>query len=421
MPNLKWENKRVSIDKLKPAAYNPRTASPKQFSDVTKSLEKFDLADPIVINRDNTIIGGHLRIQALKKKGITDVDVRIPTRQLNPREEKELNLRLNKNVGEWNLELLGNGHFGKELLGEVGFGNDELAKIFDLDIQEDNFDADKAYNKIIKPQTKPGQIYQLGDHRLMCGDSSDPECWEKLMDGAKADLIFTDPPYNVGYDYWSFRGTRKKGFTSKKMFNDKRGPEEFQKFIHKVFLNLFNNARDSAPFYCWHSSSQQEFFRGGLQDAGWHISQTLIWLKNSLVLSPGQDYHRMYEPCYFGWKKGQRHFINKKVGTNWTEIELMEFSNFASLLDVLYEHRDKTSEYKHPTQKPIKLAQRALKRHSLPGHIIVDAFGGSGSTMIGAHQLDRPCYSMELDPKFCDVIVERYNNSISKAVDHRAR
>jgi DNA modification methylase len=409
MPKLAWENKRISIDQLKPAAYNPRTATEKQFTDVSKSLEKFDLASPIVINRNNTVIGGHLRLQVLKKRGITEVDVRVPSRQLSDEEEKELNIRLNKNTGEWDYDLLGSGHFEKEFLSSAGFSRDELGRIFDLETEEDKFDAAEAYEKIHKPKTKAGQIYELdGGHRLMCGDSTDLKDWNKLMAGSKANMVFTDPPYNVNYDYTNAYKGGRKTYSLGKMFDDNKTPDDFQKFISEVFENLLQVTADNAAFYCWHASKTQQFFQHGIEDAGWKISQTIFWLKNQCTFNRGLDYLWIIEPCFFGWKAGKSHYVNKKLKLSMNNIEILNRLDFEQLLEVLYSKRDKITDYIHPTQKPIQLAERAIKKHSEEGGIVVDAFAGSGSTLMACKQLGRRCYTMEIDPKFCDVIVQRF-------------
>ena len=406
---MNWKNEKRKLNELKEMAGNPRKETEKQAQDLAQSLKKFNLVDPIIINQDNTVIGGHFRRKVLIDKYGKDyeVDVRVADRELNRKEVEELNLRLNRNTGEWNWDLLAN--FDEEILKDIGFDSEELGKIFE-EVEEDDFDAEEEYNKIGEPKTKLGDVYQLGEHRLICGDATKRKDIEKLMGGRKADIVYTDPPYNVGYDYWGFRGTRKKGFISKKVFNDKKKPEEYQQFIKNSFHNAFDFSKNYSSVYCWHGTSSEREVKNGLIESGWHISQTIIWLKNSIVLSIGQDYHRIYEPCYFGWKKGQKHLINKKIGNKWSEVIILDREDFQNYFDVFWEHRDKIVDYEHPTQKPVRLAERAIKRHSERGFIILDTFGGSGSTLIACEQLNRRCYMMELDPIYCDVIVNRWTN-----------
>ena len=264
----------------------------------------------------------------------------------------------------------------------------------------------------------------MGNHRLYCGDSEKRESYLKLFGENKADLIFTDPPYNVGYDYWGFRKNdnflkKQKGKRwGKEIFNDRKNPEDYGNFIHNFMKNCFDFCQDTSPFYIYHASKQENIVREGIERAGWYISQTLIWLKKSLIISPGQDYHHIYEPCYFGWKIGKKHFVNKKWGYKLSELINLDFDNFEEFLDVLYEKRDTlTINYIHPTQKPVRLAERALKRSCPPGGIVLEPFNGSASTMIACEQLNRKCFAIELDPKFCDVAIKRYEQFTGKKAE----
>lgn len=396
----------IEINKLKPSQYNPRVMTERQAKDLTESIKRFGLVDPIVVNqhegRENVVVGGHQRLKVASNLGFKTVPVVFV--DLDEKRERELNLRLNKNLGEWNWDLLAN--FEIEELKDVGFSDEELDKFIGL--EEDDFDAQAEYDKIVEPDTKLGDVYKLGNHRLLCGDSTEEGSYRKLMEGDLASMVFTDPPYNVGYDYWGFRGTRKHGVKSKKTFNDKKSPEEYSDFIYQVFNNCFRFTLNSASFYCWHASRMEYPVRLGLEKAGWKISQTVIWLKNQLTPSPGQDYNRIYEPCYFGWKEKERHFINKKFTGKWDEMILLDRNSFLEWLDVLFEHKDKIRDYQHPTQKPIRLAERALKKHSNQGDIVLELFSGSGSTMMACEQLKRKCYAIELDPKFVDVGIKRW-------------
>ena len=404
----------IQIDpkNLKFSEYNPRKMTEKQVQDLTESIRSFGIVDPIIVNsysgREGIVIGGHQRLRVALLEGLESIPVVYVS--LDEKRERELNLRLNKNLGEWDYDLLAN--FSEEELLQVGFSSEELDKM--LDLEEDDFDAQKEYESIIEPKTELGDLYRLGNHRLLCGDSTLKESFEKLMGNERAQMVFTDPPYNVNYDYWGFRGTRKRGIKSKKVFNDKKKPEDYQEFIKDVFQNTYNFSNISTSIYCWHGTSSEREVKGALIESGWHISQTILWLKNSIVLSIGQDYHRIYEPCYFGWKEKKKHFINKKIGNKWSELILLDREDWQDYLDVLYENRDKIGDYQHPTQKPIRLAERALKRHSNRNDIVLDPFNGSGSTMIACEQLDRKCYAIELDPKFVDVAINRWEQFTNK-------
>lgn len=324
--------------------------------------------------------------------------------ELDEKREKELNLRLNRNLGDWNWDLLKD--FEIDLLKDVGFNKNELDKLINL--QEDKFDADEEYQKIKEPKTKLGDIYQLGNHRLICGDAIKKEDVEKLMGGIQARLIFTDPPYNVDYKSQSGNSYSEGKYEGKKIFNDNKSDEDCLKFYINALKNIYDFSTDDACIYWWLAFNINGFINQlAFKESGWKLSQMIIWLKNSMIFSKGCDYHRLHEPCFFGWKNGKSHFSNKRI-CNLKDVFNLDYDSFEELSDVWYENRDKIIEYEHPTQKPVRLAERALKKNSEMGDIILDVFGGSGSTLIACEQLDRKCYMMELDPKYCDVIINRW-------------
>ena len=258
----------VDINILKPAEYNPRKASDKDHQDLKTSMERFGIKDPAIVNsapeRLNVIIGGHFRVRVAKDLGHNQfpvVYVNIPDIE----KEKELNLRLNRNTGSFDLELLA--HFDEDFLKDVGFNSDELENIFDLSVEEDDFDADKEYMSIEKPETNPGDIYLLdGGHRLMCGDSTKEEDVLKLMDGKLADMVFTDPPYNVNYNYAvkykKIHKARKKMFLDNgKIFNDNKNAEDFEKFLFKAFKNIYLVTKDEMSIYVCHATKTRRVFQ----------------------------------------------------------------------------------------------------------------------------------------------------------------
>ena len=404
----------VKIADLKPADYNPRTFSEKAFAELKESITRFGLVDPILANsaenRKNIVIGGHFRLKAAQALGYAEVPVlylNIPDIE----KEKELNVRLNKNLGEWDWGMLSK--IDENLLIDIGFQKVELHEKFGLNKEttEDDFDAEKEYDAITNPISKLGEIYELGRHRLMCGDSTNPEQVAQLMNGKKANLIFTDPPYNVNYAYAKYEaihsGRRKKFMNGGKIFNDNKSSEEFYQFLLAALKNAYAHTTEDCPIYVCHATKTQEQFFGAFREAGFHFSQTIIWLKERIILAMGQDFHRVYEPIMFGWKEGFKHYTNKFMTTE-KEVWDIDKLTFEERLDVWFQARDKSSDYQHPTQKPIRLAGRAIRKSCPPDGAVLDLFGGSGSTMMAAQQTKRSAFLMELDPAYCDVIRKRY-------------
>jgi DNA modification methylase len=401
----------MPINSLIFAEYNPRQISKHDFQKLVQSIKEFGFIEPVVINKDKTIIGGHMRVRAAKELNMAEVpcvEVDLPKEK-----EKALNLALNRIHGEWDEQKLAEVLFELENMPELeltGFSESEVAKVLDTVrlAKEDEFDVKKELEAIKEPVTKQGDLYQLGRHRLLCGDATVTEDWSHLMGDEKANLIFTDPPYNVNYESpaGNTYSSTKYG-DSGKIFNDNKSDEDCVAFYTAVLKNLLNYSADDAPIYWWFANKNNHLNRLAFEQAGWYFSQIIIWLKNSFVFSLGQDYHRAYEPCMFGWKKGKAHYVNKQYG-NLADVFNTNFAEFEEMLDIWYAHRDNTNDYVHPTQKPTKLAERALKRSSKIGSIVVDAFGGSGSTLIACENMNRIAYLMELDPKFVDVIIKRW-------------
>lgn len=393
---------KLALSKLKINDKNPKLHDDQA---IKSSIDEIGYINDIIVDENNIILAGHGRFKAVKDLGYKDIDV-IQVFGLTDEQKEKYMLLDNKLVelGGWDIEKLKG--FEIELLREVGFG-DQLHKIYD--INEDNFDAEKEYDNIKEPKAKYGDTYQLGRHRLMCGDSAKEEDVKRLLEGKKGRLIFTDPPYNVNYrspgglDY----NSAKYGGTGGKIFNDNKSDDECLKFYTDVLKNLYKFTTDDATIYWWFAHKNVWINQFAFNSSGWHMSQIIIWLKNSMVFSRGQDYHRMYEPCMFGWKTKKSHFKNKKIN-DLKDVFNLEYQDFSELLDVWYQKRDSVTEYVHPTQKPIKLAERAINKNSVIGDIVLDMFGGSGSTLMACEQMDRACYAMELDPKYVDVIIKRW-------------
>lgn len=386
---------KIKIDKLIPATYNPRKdlkPGDAEYIKIKNSIENFGYVSPLIINKDMTVIGGHQRLKVLKELGFTELECIIV--DLDKTKEKALNIALNKIQGDWDEEKL------EALLQELklddfdtnltGFDFDEIDEIL-KDVtgsKEDNFDIDSAYEEIEEPITKQGDIWILGKHRLMCGDSTQKNDIMRLINNQDADMILTDPPYNVDYV--------GKTAEALKIKNDNMSDNQFYEFLKKVFENMYSVTKEGASIYVFHADTEGLNFRKAFKDAGYKLAECLIWKKDCFVMGR-QDYQWQHEPILYGWKEGAAHyFINDR-----TQSTILEFD------------RQKQSTL-HPTMKPIDLIAKLIKNSSKENDIILDLFGGSGSTIIAAEQLNRNCYTMELDPKYCDVIVKRWETLTNK-------
>lgn len=380
------EFKKLKIEELIPASYNPRKdlkPGDKEYEKIKNSIAEFGYADPIIVNKDSTIIGGHQRLKVLKHLGYTEVDCVII--DIDKTKEKALNIALNKVSGEWAPELLA--ELIKDLqaadfdISLTGFEPPEIDELFnnlhDKDIEEDDFDIDAALSET--PITKRGDIWVLGKHRLICGDSTKAETYDILMESKKANLVVTDPPYNVAYE-------GKAG----NIQNDNMTSEDFYIFLLAAFSNMHNNMADDAAIYIFHADTEGLNFRKAFKEAGFYLSGTCIWAKQSMVLGRS-DYHWQHEPVIYGWKKSGKHkwYGDRKQTTIWN-----------------FDRPSKSAD--HPTTKPIPLMAYPIQNSSLTNCIVLDPFGGSGSTLIACEQTDRICYIVELDEKYADVIVKRY-------------
>ena len=380
------EFKKLKINALIPASYNPRKKlkpGDAEYEKIKNSITEFGYVDPIIVNSDMTIIGGHQRWSVLKALGYDEVDCVVI--EIDKTKEKALNIALNKVTGEWNKELLAD--LIKDLqsldydVSMTGFEPPEIDELFNdvhsKETKEDDFDVDaELQNPTI---TKLGDVWQLGRHRLVCGDATLPEVFDTLLDGKKVNLVVTDPPYNVNYS--SEAGTFQ---------NDNMADTDFYNFLLASYKNMANAMADDASIYVFHADTEGLNFRKAFVDAGFYLSGVCIWAKQSLVLGRS-PYQWKHEPILFGWKKNGKHkwFSDRKQSTIW---------NF---------DRPKKSEL-HPTMKPIALVAYPILNSSMTNGLVLDPFGGSGSTLIACEQTDRTCYTIELDEKYADVIVKRY-------------
>ena len=380
--------RKLRIKDLIPASYNPRKKlkpGDKEFEKIKNSITEFGYVEPIIVNSDMTIIGGHQRATVLQTLGYDEIDCIVI--EIDKTKEKALNIALNKITGEWNQELLAD--LIEDLqksdfdVGFTGFEPPEIEQLFnkvhDKKIKEDDFDVDAELKK--PAVTKPGDVWILGMHRLVCGDSTLPETYEKLMEGKKANLVVTDPPYNVNYEG-----------SAGKIQNDNLEDDKFYNFLFAAFVNMEQNMERDASIYVFHADTEGLNFRKAFKAAGFYLSGTCIWKKQSLVLGRS-PYQWQHEPVLFGWLPNGKHrwFADRKQSTIW---------NF-----------DKPKRSKeHPTMKPIPLLAYPIKNSSAPNSIVLDLFGGSGSTLMACEQTDRICRTMELDPKYATAIVMRFAN-----------
>lgn len=418
MDKLKIEY--VDIESIKPYKNNAKLHPQEQIEQIKKSINEFGMDDPIAIWKDE-IVEGHGRLIACKQLGIQEIPI-IRLDHLTDEERKAYTLVHNK--------LTMNSDFNLEILEE------ELKSIENIDMESFDFDIDLTMEQeevIIEDEvpevqeeaiSKPGEIYQLGNHRLMVGDSTNPDDVEKLMDGHIADLVITDPPYNVSIGIQDIEEAkiRKRRMDGLSIQNDEMSDEDFYNFLSKAFKNLYNSLKPGGVFYIWYASKEVVNFSNALEDNSLPVRQELIWNKNSLVMGR-QDYQWKHEPCLYGWKEGAGHyFIDDRTQTTVIEdkkpdIRKLKKEEMIKLLEEIYsdkvsttiinENKPSTSEL-HPTMKPVKLIARQVKNSSRPGEIVLDLFGGSGTTLITCEQLGRISYMMEYDPHYADVIINRW-------------
>ena len=379
---------RIDIEKLKPAQYNPRRdlkPGDPAYEKIKSSLHAFGYVDPVIWNEvTGNIVGGHQRYKVLVAEGVIEIDC-VVVHIENPADEKALNIALNKAVGEWEpialAELLTDLRACGYDLDATGFDAAEIdelfSKVHDKEVRDDDCDisADE-----ITPFVQTGDIWILGRHRMLCGDATKAEDIDMLMGDVHANLILTDPPYNVAYE-------SKDGKTIQ---NDNQSDSSFFEFLLAAFKNMAAHLAEGASAYVFHADTEGLNFRRAFKEAGFHISGVCIWVKNALVLGRS-PYQWQHEPVLYGWLPNGKHkwFSDRKQSTIWN-----------------YDKPKRSDQ--HPTMKPIPLLCYPIKNSSAPNGVVLDTFGGSGSTLIACEQTDRICYMLELDPRYASVIVLRF-------------
>ena len=388
--------KMMSINDIKPYENNPRK-NDDAVDEVAASIKAFGFKNPIIVDKNLVIIAGHTRLKAAIKLGLTMVPV-IVADDLSEDQANGLRLADNKTaeIAKWDKKKLNEELklINWELLGiemtDVGFDDifaSEFQEVVDDDFDEGQYLSDEPYSQ-------QWDVYVLDDHRVMCGDSTNPEQVKVLMNGKLADMVFTDPPYNVAIgkrgQQYKEKGGYDCGMNDRTILNDDMGDAEFKEFLTVVFKNLIDSIKEGAPTYVCHADSEGINFRLAFMEAGFKLAQCIIWAKNTFTIGR-QDYQWQHEPILYGWKPGAGHYFvdDRSQSTIW------EYD------------KPKKNEL-HPTMKPLELVGRAINNSSLVGQLVLDLFGGSGSTLIAASKAKRACYSMELDEKYADVIVKRY-------------
>jgi DNA modification methylase len=367
----------IDISQVKSNPNNPRVIKDDKFEKLVRSIKEFPKMleiRPIVVNDDMIVLGGNMRLKACKAAGLTQVPI-IKASDLTEDEQRQFIIKDNVSGGEWDWDMLAN-EWDVEQLEEWGL--DLPIKLeSELEAVEDDFDATPPE----EPITVLGDLYEIGEHRLLCGDSTQTDTFEKLMQGEMADMVVTDPPYNVAYE-----GKTKDALTIE---NDSMGNDDFYKFLYDFYTALSTVVKKGGAIYVWHASSEVINFGKAMVDAGWLLKQQLIWVKNTMVMGR-QDYQWKHEPCLYGWLAGDSH--------KW-------YSDRKQTTVIEWDKPQRNGE--HPTMKPIGLFAYQIQNSSKKGDIVIDAFGGSGTAMVACEQINRKARLIEFDPKYCDVIVKR--------------
>jgi len=368
----------VKISAVKSNPNNPRIIKDDKFKKLVTSIKEFpQMLDirPIVVNDEMIVLGGNMRLKACIEAGLKEVSI-IKASELTAEQQNEFIIKDNVGFGEWNWDDLANS-WDTEQLTEWGLDIPNF-EVTNLEAEEDDFEAPEGG---IETDIVLGDLFEIGEHRLLCGDSTLTDTFDKLMSGEKADMCVTDPPYNVAYE-----GKTKEALT---IDNDSMSNDDFYTFLYEFYTALSTAVKKGGAIYVWHASSEIINFGKAMVDAGWLLKQQLIWVKNSMVMGR-QDYQWKHEPCLYGWLKGDSH--------KW-------YSDRKQTTVIEWDRPSRNGE--HPTMKPIGLFSYQIENSSKQGDIVIDAFGGSGTTMVACEQLKRKARVIEFDPKYCQVIIDR--------------
>ena len=369
------KTKIVKISEVKSNPNNPRTIKDDKFKKLVKSIQEFpEMLDirPIVVNSDMVVLGGNMRLKACKEAGLKEVPIIIAD-HLTEDQAKQFIIKDNVSGGEWDWEML-QSEWDVALLDEWGLDVPDFGKT--IEAEDDDYVAPEGG---IETDIVLGDLFEIGPHKLICGDSTQTDTFERLLGQDLADMVITDPPYNVNYE----------GGNGLKIENDNMSNDEFYQFLYDFYTALAAYTKAGGAWYVWHADSEGANFRLAMKNAGIMVKQCLIWVKNTMVMGR-QDYQWKHEPCLYGWKEGAAH--------NW-------YSDRKQTTVLNFDKPFRNAE--HPTMKPIELFAYQIQNSSKPGDIVADAFGGSGTTMVACHQTGRKAVVVEFDPKYCQVIIDR--------------
>jgi len=398
---------KVKINSIKTNPKNPRLIKDDKFKKLVNSIKEFPQMlelRPIVVDENNIILGGNMRHKACIEAGLKEVFI-VQAKDLTEEQKDEFIVKDNLGFGEWDWDILAN-EWDIDKLEDWGLDLPLDVSVEELEAEEDNYDIPDEINTDIVI----GDLFEIGEHRLLCGDSTQVDTWQKVMNEKLCDMVMTDPPYNVDYE----------GGTGLKIINDSMSNSSFYQFLYDFYTALGSYTKKGGAWYVWHADSEGANFRQAMKDSGILLKQCLIWVKNSMVMGR-QDYQWKHEPCLYGWKEGAAHyFTNERTHTTVIEdkvdIKKLTKDEMKKMLTEMLSDKNKTTiincdkphrSAEHPTMKPILLLAPLIQNSSKENEIVADGFLGSGSTMVASHQLKRKCYGLELDPKYCQVIVER--------------
>ncbi|MFZ2523497.1 MAG: DNA modification methylase [Minisyncoccia bacterium] len=409
MTKLIWRSDKRSVKSLKAWKNNPRKITKEAFEKLKDRIKQRGFHDVIKIDTDGTVLSGNQRKKALTELGIKEVTILIPNRKLSKDERNKIALESNTNDGEWDFEGLKS--FDMDTLTDIGFDKNELRDIWseNLEAEDDQFDVDAELKKITKPKTKLGDLIIMGGHKLYCGDSLDSSSLKKLFGKEKASMIYSDPVYNIKINYNGGIGGKQNYGGN---VNDNRTDSEYKEFLRKSMVNALSVSKPDTHIFYWSDQVYIGFVQELYRELGIENKRVCLWVKNSQNPVPSVAFNKCYEPCTYGVRG--KPFITKNI-QNLNEVMNKEITTGNNLITEALDHLDlwfvkrlSGKEYEHATSKPPKLHEKAIRRCTKPGDIILDSFAGSSSTMICAEQLKRRVYAVELEPRFCDLAIKRY-------------